>query len=115
MYKQVLDEAIARIEASRQREIEAAKQKAMQEQIIPFNRDIDNSLREAIAELQNEHNSKITKMQQAFEAEKQSLSEAANNKKNAFAETTLTTAVLAINAEADSAISKIKEIIGEGA
>ena len=76
------DEAIAKIEANRQREIELAKQKAMQEQIVPFNRDIDNSLREAIAELQTQHNAKIAHMQQMFDAEKQSLCEAANDKKD---------------------------------
>jgi hypothetical protein len=115
MYKQVIDEAIAKIEATRQRDIEVAKQRTMQEQIIPFNRDIDNSLREAIAELQTQHNTKIAQMQQAFEAEKQALAEAANNKKSAFAETAVSTAVLAINAEADTAIAKLRELVGEGA
>jgi hypothetical protein len=115
MYKQIIDEAISKIEVNRQREIEIAKQKAMQEQIAPFNRDIDNSLREAIAELQNKHNAKITQMQQAFEAEKHALAEAANNKKSSFAETTIATAVLAINANADTTIAKLREFIGEGA
>ena len=115
MYKQIFDEAIAKIEANRQREIELAKQKAMQEQIVPFNRDIDNSLREAIAELQTQHNAKIAHMQQMFEAEKQSLCEAANDKKTAYAETTIATAVSVINAEADNAISKLREFVGEGA
>lgn len=115
MYKQIFDETIAKIEAVRQREIEIAKQKAMQEQIVPFNRDIDNSLRDAISELQTQHNAKIAQMQQAFEAEKKALAEAANNKKNAFAETTLATAVLAIQANADTAIAKLREFVGEGA
>jgi hypothetical protein len=115
VYKQIFDETIAKIEATRQRDIEIAKQKAMQEQIIPFNRDIDNSLRDAIAELQTQHNAKIAQMQQAFEAEKQALAEAANNKKSAFAETTIAASVLTINAEADTAIAKLRELVGEEA
>jgi hypothetical protein len=115
MYKQVIDEAIAKIEATRQRDIEVAKQKAMQEQVIPFNRDIDNALREAIAELQTQHNAKIAQMQKDIEAEKQTLVEAANNKKSAYAETAISTAVLAINAEADTAIAKLRELVGKEA
>lgn len=115
MYRQIIDEAIAKIEANRQRDIEVAKQKTMQEQIIPFNRDMDESLRKAISELQTQHTAKIANIQQAFEAEKQALVEAANSKKNSFAETAIETAVFAINAEADGAISKLREFIGEGA
>jgi HD-GYP domain-containing protein (c-di-GMP phosphodiesterase class II) len=115
MYRQIIDEAIAKIEANRQRDIEVAKQKAMQDQITPFNRDMDESLRKAIAELQTQHNAKIAQMQQAFEAEKQALAEVANNKKAAFAETTISTAVFTINAVADDMIEKMREFIGEGA
>lgn len=115
MYKQIFDETIAKIEADRQRNIEIAKQKALQEQVVPFNRDIDNSLRDAIAELQHQHNEKIAQMQQAFEAEKKALAEAASHKKTAYAETTMAAAVLTINAEADTAIAKLREFIGEEA
>lgn len=115
MYNQIIEEAIAKIEANRQREIEVAKQKVMQEQIVPFNRDIDNSLRDAIAELQTQHNAKIAHMQQMFEAEKQSLCEVANNKKTAYAETTIATAISVINAEAETTINELRKFIGEGA
>lgn len=115
MYNQIIEEAITKIEANRQREVEVAKQKVMQEQIVPFNRDIDNSLRDAIAELQTQHNAKIAHMQQMFEAEKQSLCEAANNKKTAYAETTIATAVSVINAEAETTINELRKFIGEGA
>lgn len=115
MYKQIFDDAIARIEATRQRNIDVAKQKAMQEQVIPFNRDIDNALREAITELQNQHNAKIAQMQKDIEAEKQTLVEAANKKKAAYAETAISTAVVAINAEADTAIAKLRELVGKEA
>lgn len=115
MYNQIIEEAIAKVEAKRQRDVEIAKQKVMQEQIVPFNREIDNSLREAIAELQNKHNAKISQMQQAFEAEKHSLAEAANNKKSAFMEGAIAAEVLSINTKADTTIAKFRELIGEGA
>jgi hypothetical protein len=53
-------------------------------------------------------------MQQVFEAEKKSLFEAANDRKTAYAETTIATAVSVINAEADNAIAKLREFIGKG-
>lgn len=115
MYQQIFEEAIAKIEARRQHDCEVAKQKAMQEQIVPFNRDIDNSLREAISELQTQHNSKIAQLQQAFENEKKVLAEAAAKKKSDNAESVISSAVSVINAEADTAIAQLQKIAGKGA
>lgn len=115
MYKHIYENAIAQIEATRQREIEVAKQRVMQEEIIPFNREIDNSLRDAITELQAQHNSKIAQLQQVFEAEKSALAEAAAKKKDSFAETAIATAITVINANADNAIAHFKKYVGEGA
>ena len=114
-YNHIFENAIAQIEATRQREIEVARQRVMQEEILPFNRDIDNSFREAIAELQAQHNAKIAQLQQNFEAEKQALAEAAAKKKEAFAETAISTATTVINANADNAIAPFKKFVGEGA
>lgn len=114
-YTHIFENAIAQIEATRQREIEVAKQRVMQEEILPFNRDIDVSLRDAITELQTQHNTKIAQMQQAFEAEKQALAEAAAKKKEAFAETAIATSITVINANADNAIAHFKKYVGEGA
>lgn len=115
MFKQIYENAVAQIEANRQREIEMAKQKAMQEQVVPFNRDIDNSLRDAIAELQSQHNEKIAHLQKAFESEKISLTNAASEKKVSYAEGAINSAVSVINAEADAAIAHLRKFIGEGA
>jgi hemerythrin superfamily protein len=115
VYKHICENAIAQIEATRQREIEVAKQRVMQEEVAPFNRDIETALRDAISELQTQHNAKIAALQQAFEAEKHDLTDAARKRKEAFAETAVATATAAINAEADGAIAHIKKYIGEGA
>lgn len=113
MIKDIYENAIRQIENERQRDIEIAKQKAMQESIVPFNRDIDNSLRDAVAELQTQHNEKISQLQKAFEAEKAALAEAAENKKKQFAETTIATANSVINANADNAIQYLRKFIDE--
>lgn len=115
MYNHIYENAIAQIEATRQREIDAVRQRVTQEEIIPFNRDIDNSLRDAITELQMQHNAKIAQMQQAFDAEKAALSEAATKRKDSFAETAIATAVSVINANADTAIAHFKKFVSEEA
>lgn len=115
MVRQIFEEAVAKIEANRQREIEVARQRAMQEQIIPFNRDIDEHLRNAIAELQTQHNARISQMQQAFELEKSALADAAAKKKSDNAEAVIFSVSSAIEAEANDAIKRLREIIGEEA
>lgn len=114
-YNHIYENAIAQIEATRQREVEAAKQKVMQEEVVPFNRDIDISLRDAIAELQARHNAKIAQLQQSFDAEKVVLAESANKRKESFAESAIFSAVSEINASADAAIAHIKKMIDEEA
>lgn len=111
MFNHIYENSIAQIEATRQRAVETEKQRVMQEKIAPFSRDIDVSLRDAISELQSQHNAKIAQMQQAFEAEKNALCEAANKKKEAYAETELASAISVINANADAAISHFKKFI----
>jgi Tfp pilus assembly major pilin PilA len=114
MYRQVYEAAIAQIENSRQREIELVKQKVMQEQVVPFCRDIDVALRDAIGELQSAHNQRIAQIQKEFEAEKVALADSANKRKESFTETTIATAVASINADADRAINNLMKFIQEG-
>lgn len=115
MFKHIFENTVAQIEAMRQRETEAAKQKVMQEQVVPYNHDIDASLREAISELQKQHNDKIAQLQRAFEAEKITLTEAAATKKATFAEGAIEAAVSVIDAEANTAIANLRKYIGEEA
>lgn len=114
-YNHIYETAIAQIDATRQREIEGVKQKVMQEEIIPFNRDIDISMRDAITALQSQHNAEIAKMQQIFEEKKMAIADAANKKKESFAETAISSAISVINANADAAIAHFKKMISEEA
>lgn len=111
MIKQILENAISNIESNRQREAEIAKQTVIREKVVPFNAEIDTSLREAMNELQAKHNEKIAQMQQALEAEKTILTEAATQKKAEFSEQQIESAVALINAQADAAIQNLKKMI----
>ena len=115
MVKQIFEETIAKIEATRQRDVEIARQRAMQECIVPFNRSIDEALRNAIVELQTQYNAKVAEMQQSLELEKNALTEAAAKKKSENAELVLATAASEINLEADEAIKQLQKMISKGA
>lgn len=108
MFDQILQNAIAQIEATRQRHITECKQKVTQEKIVPFNAEIDASLRAAIAEVQQETANKITAIQQEFDATRKCMQDAAENKKSAFANQSLEEAVAMINIEADTTIAHLQ-------
>jgi hypothetical protein len=105
MFEQIIQNAIAQIEATRQRHITDCKQKVTQEKIVPFNAEIDSSLRAAISEVQQETANKITAIQQEFEATKKRMQEVAEAKKSAFATQTIEEAIAMINLEADTTIA----------
>lgn len=111
MIKNVYENAIAQIEANKNRECEVAKQKAMQEKVIPYNAEVDASLRDAIAALQNQHNTKIMELQQAFDAEKKAMVEAATKRKNDFAESTMASVTSIIEHDANKAIAHLRQFI----
>lgn len=113
MIKQIYNQAISQIEATRAREIETAKQKVTQEQIIPFNNDIDVSLQNAFAELSVEQNAIIEKIHEEYEAKRKEMRSAAENKKAQFADSAIGTAVFAINANAEKALAPLKKYLSE--
>jgi hypothetical protein len=97
---------INQLEQQKKSEIERAKQKAMQEVIIPYNSEIDNARSKAIAEItekanaeiafiQQEANAKISKKQQELSDQKNELCEAGEKKKAEHSEATL----IAVEAE----------------
>lgn len=108
---QIYKNSIAQIDNDRNREIELVRQRVNQDQVIPFSRDIDNSLREAVTELQNKLTEKISNLQKEFEEEKRYMAEAAAKKKEAFAESAISTACYEINKKADDAIAAFTKLI----
>lgn len=113
MVKDIFESTIAQIEAKRQREIEATRQRVMQELVIPFNREIDVSLRDAIMELQEETNAQIAKIQEAFAEKKRVLEKSAIDKKMSFEKNEIEKAITEINYTADKSILHLRKFIGE--
>lgn len=111
MIKNIYENAIAQLEADKNRECEIARQKAMQEKVVPYNAEVDASLRDAIAALQNQHNTKVMELQHAFEAEKKAMVEAAAKRKSDFAESTMASATSLIEHETKKAIDHLKTFI----
>lgn len=88
-----LQGTIARIEQTQRTEIERAKQKAMQDIVIPFNTEIDTARTKAIAEITDKANAEIAQIRQEADArvsavqqnlaeQKAQLCEAGEKKKN---------------------------------
>jgi F0F1-type ATP synthase membrane subunit b/b' len=113
MLKTIIQEAIKRAQAEKERQIATARERVTREKIAPFNQDIDNSLREAVAELQLAHNEKIANMQKVFEQEKTALYDAAAQKKADFAATTIDTEIAVVTVKSDAVISNLRKIYEE--
>lgn len=111
MINQVFEQALKQLEADRQRECEAARQKCMQEQVAPNNAKIDASAREALAKLQKEHSEEMATLNAQYEEEKSAILEAAQNKKKEFETQMLDLAVSVINHNTDSAISHLQQYL----
>ena len=80
---------ISQVQSQRTSDIERAKQKAMQEQIAPFNNEIETSKQKAIAELTQQFQAKVSELQQTLEAQKREIHDASEKKKADFAQMTL--------------------------
>jgi hypothetical protein len=113
MVKKIYENTIAQIQAERQRNAEIAKQRAIQEQVNPFNSDIDTSLRVALEKLQKDLNEKIQKLQVEFTNTKQNMIDAAAQRKADYAESVINAAVAIVNEEADKAISHLQHYINK--
>ena len=111
MIKQIMEQSIAQIEGDRQRKIESERQRVIREKVVPFNAEIDDALRDAVAEENRQLNATISAVQARFEEKRKELNEAAERKKKEYADTEIATAVAAINAKADDAIRHIKEYL----
>lgn len=113
MVKSILENCIAQVENYRQQQIAATRQRVMQEKIIPYNKEIDQSCREAVAELAKKHDEKIAQLHQLFEQEKRTLFQAAEEQKSKFSEQTIAEAVAFVEYNANETIKKVNQIISE--
>lgn len=113
---------INQIEQQKKSEIERAKQKAMQEIIIPFNSEIDNVRSKAIAEitektnaeisaLQQEANAKINKKQQELADQKNEFCEASEKKKSEHTNATLVAVEAEVTARYDTTLKTLYALV----
>ena len=113
---------INRLEQQKRTEVERAKQKAMQEQIIPYNTEIDSMRSKAIAEItekanmeiatiQQELNSRIAKKQQELADHKNELTEAGEKKKQEHTSVTLATVEAEVTAKFDETLKTLYKIV----
>ncbi len=113
MIKQILERAIADIEAQKAREVSAIKERVMREKIVPYNNEINQSRDKAISELNTQLNSNIAELQKKFSDSKQSLIDAGEKKKTDFAEVTIATETAIVAESYDKSISKLRDMINQ--
>lgn len=111
--KEILMQAVAQLEREHQQQVEVVKQRVMQEEIAPFNRDIDISREKAVTQLTEELNKNIALLQEKYQKDKAELFEAGERKKKENMEAVISTATCSVNVSYSQQISKIKSQIEE--
>jgi hypothetical protein len=100
---------IKNLEAEKEREVAAIKEKAMREKVVPYNREMDIARDKAIAEKQEALNQAIATQQEIFAKERQKIVEAAEKKKADNMNTVLATETYTVTGVYDKEISFLKE------
>ena len=106
-----LENAVSQIENEKNSLIQQAKDKAMREQILPHNREVDGYLEKAVAELNENLSKDYAKLQEKFAIDKQALVEKAQKNKSEFAENVIATETASIVIECDTAIAQLQKQI----
>jgi hypothetical protein len=113
MYRQILIDAKARIEQTRNNEIATLTNKLRTEKIAPFFAEIDKKKVEAIAQERETFNSEIMALQQRFDDRKKEYELAAEDQKRKFSDRIITTETASIVAKYSSAINNLERMIEE--
>lgn len=113
MIKAYLEQAIKSIEADRERAVSDVRERIMREKIIPYNTDIDTSRARALAEIDNELNTRISALKQEYEVKKQELIRLGEEEKKTNAEAVLASELAVVTVEYDAHIAKLTAQISE--
>jgi hypothetical protein len=119
----ILEQAKAQIKAEEQREFELAKQKVIRE-MAPKNQELDQikveELNKITANYQNtrsaiieQHNKQLVALQEKYEAEKSTVSQAIEKKRTELSNTALSNATYEITRDCEKAIAKLENQIKE--
>lgn len=109
--KDIITNSINSVNSEKARAVEVAKQKAMQEVVIPHNAEVDKQYNEAIKELTDEYNKDITERKQKFDNEKQALAEMAMHNKTNFQNATLNAVGTEVSAIYDGTLAELEDIL----
>ena len=109
--KDIITNSINGVVSEKNRAIETAKQKAMQEVVIPHNMEVDKQLNEAIAELTNQYNKDVAERKQKYEQEKQSLYDIASHNKSNFQNATLNSVQQEVSELYDGTLAELEDIL----
>lgn len=109
--KTYIEEAIKKIEAERDREVQTIKERVTREVILPYNAEIDKAREKAVAEEQAKLSKNISSLQENFAKQKTQLIEAGEKKKADNANRVISTETSIVCAKYDKVIWKLKEQI----
>lgn len=113
MVKEFLEQQVKAIEAEKERQVSALRERIVREKIIPYNTDKDQKRALALAEVDNELNAKIDELKQAYEAKKQQLIVLGEEDKKRYADTVLAADLAVATVELDKAIASLNAQIAE--
>ena len=108
--KQHIESAIKNIEAEREREISALRDRVMRDKIVPNNTEIERHKNDAINSLTTKLNESIAELQRQYTTEKTAIIEASEKKKSEFAQTIIQTETSVVRLEYDNKIKQLSEI-----
>lgn len=114
--KAYIEQAIRSIEAQKEQKIREVEQRVMQEKILPFNREIDQSRDLAIQQLSSEYNEAVKVLQDKFAKDKNDIIVASDQHKKENADKLIASETASVEAEfgmiiaeLESTLNKVKE------
>lgn len=113
MISQIIKNALATIENEKQQAVNAAKEKAMREKVIPFNAEADQKTKLAIDELTQELTAKTSALQAEFSKQKENIILLAEAKKKEYAEKVISAECAVVSMKYDSTVSDLTKMLKE--
>lgn len=113
MVNTYIEQAIHGIEAEREQKIAEIKTVIMREKVAPKNAEIDALRDKALQEKQEKLNADIATLQEAFATERQAIIDASEKQKTENANALIVTETASVAYEYDTKIAELKKLIGE--
>lgn len=111
-----IEQAIRSIEAEKEQKLREVEQRVMQEKVLPFNREIDESRDKAIQQLSTEYNVAVNALQEKFAKDKNDIILASEQHKKVNADAIISAESKSVEeeygiiiAELTNSLNKVKE------